>query len=136
VQYLADLSPKSNLAPESGTFARYRLQEWLNFLSTEIHKSFSPLFNPALPDAAKQIFKDKLALRFGQVAPTLEKSDYLTGKQFTVADAYLFTLLTWTRYFDMDLKQWPSIARYFERVGARPAVKAAVDFETQAKKAA
>jgi len=136
VQYLADLSPKSHLAPENGTFARYRLQELLNFLSTEIHKSFSPLFNAALGDDVKQTYKDKLAQRFSDIAPTLEQNDFLLGKQFTVADAYFFTLLSWTRYFNIDLKQWPAIARYVARVGARPAVKAAVEYEMQAKKAA
>ena len=136
VQYLADQKPDAKLAPASGTFERYRLQEWLNFISTEIHKSFSPLFNPAMPDAVKDIYKGKLAQRFDEIDGGLGEQDYLTGAQFTVADAYLYTVMRWSRAFQIDLAQWPALAKYFERVGARPAVKAAVDFEQAAKKAA
>jgi glutathione S-transferase len=136
VQYLADLKPESKLAPANGTWERYQLQEWLNFISTELHKQFSPLFNPATPDVVKEAQKAKLAQRFGEIAQTLDKQDFLTGSQFTVADAYLFTVLRWTQFFAIDLAQWPSIARFVERVGQRPAVKAALDFEAASKKAA
>jgi glutathione S-transferase len=95
VQYLADLKPGAKLAPANGTFERTRLQEWLNFISTEIHKSYSPMFNAALPEAAKAIFKDKLIQRYTFVAATLDKQDYLLGSRFTVADAYLFVVTRW-----------------------------------------
>ncbi len=134
VQYLADLAPEKRLAPPNGTFDRAKLQQWLNFVSTEIHKSFSPLFNAAIPDVVKQIYKDKLAQRFGEIEADLGDQDYLTGAQFTVADAYLFTVLRWSRAFHIDLAQWPKLQAYFARIAARPAVKAAVDFEQAAKK--
>lgn len=136
VQYLADRKPDAKLAPANGTFERYRLQEWLNFISTEIHKSFSPLFNASMPDAAKEIYIGKLKQRFGDIETVLSKQDFLTGSQFTVADAYLFTVLRWSHAFKIDLNQWPGIAKFFARVEARPAVKAALDAETAAKKAA
>lgn len=134
VQYLADQAPAKQLAPANGSWERYRLQEWLNFISTEIHKQFSPLFNAAIPDAVKDLQKAKLAQRFGEIAPTLEKHDYLTGDRFSVADAYLFTVLGWSKYFQIDLNQWPAIARFVERVAARPAVIEALDVEAKAKK--
>ncbi|HSX61989.1 MAG TPA: glutathione transferase GstA [Tahibacter sp.] len=136
VQYLADLVPDKQLAPANGSFERYRLQEWLNFISTEIHKQFSPLFKPDTPDAYKEVQKARLAQRFGEISPVLEKQDYLTGERFGVADAYLFTVLGWSRYFHIDLNQWPGIAKFVERVAARPAVAEALDVEAQAKKAA
>ncbi|MCQ4166851.1 glutathione transferase GstA [Tahibacter harae] len=136
VQYLADQKPEAGLAPANGSMPRYRLQEWLNFISTEIHKQFSPLFNPANPDSVKDAQKAKLAQRFAEIAPVLEKQDYLTGSQFSVADAYLFTVLGWSKYFHIDLNQWPAIARYVDRVAARPAVAEALEVEAKAKKAA
>lgn len=136
VQYLADLKPEAKLAPANGSWQRYQLQEWLNFISTEIHKQFSPLFNAANPDSVKDAQKTKLAQRFAEISPLLEKQDYLTGSDFSVADAYLFTVLGWSKYFHIDLNQWPGIAGFVERVSARPAVAAAVEFEAQAKKAA
>ncbi len=136
VQYLADQAPQAQLAPANGSFERYQLQEWLNFLSTEIHKQFSPLFHPGTPDSVKEQQKAKLAQRFGEIAVTLDKQDFLTGSHFSVADAYLFTLLTWTRAFAIDLQQWPSVARFFDRVAARPAVEKALEVERAAKKAA
>jgi glutathione S-transferase len=136
VQILADMKPELKLAPANGTFDRSRLQQWLNFVSTEVHKNFSPLFNAALPDSVKQIYKDKLALRFGEIASDLGDQAYLMGAQFTVADAYLYTVLRWSRAFHIDLKQWPKLGDYFDRVGARPAVKAAVEAEQAAKNAA
>lgn len=135
VQYLADLKPASGLAPANGSWERYKLQEWLNFISTEIHKQFSPLFNSANPDSVKDAQKTKLAQRFTEISPQLEQQDYLTGSQFTVADAYLFTVLGWSKYFHIDLNQWPGIAGFVERVAARPAVAEALDVEAQAKKA-
>ena len=136
VQYLADQVPDKQLAPPNGSWERYRLQEWLNFISTEIHKQFSPLFNASNPDSVKDAQKTKLAQRFGEISPLLEKQDYLTGDRFSVADAYLFTVLGWSRYFHIDLNQWPGIAKFVERVAARPAVAQAMDVEAAAKKAA
>jgi glutathione S-transferase len=136
VQFLADRKPESGLAPANGTFARYQLQERLNYISTEIHKSFSALFNPAMPEAAKEIFIGKLKQRFGELDPILARQDFLTGAHFTVADAYLYTVLRWTRHFSIDLNPWPALARFFARVDARPAVQAAVAAEDAAKKAA
>ena len=128
VQYLADLAPASNLAPASGTFERYRLQEWLNFVTSEIHKQFSPLFDPSMPEEAKAKFRDKLAARFDLIAGQLQGRDYLMGS-FTVADAYLFTVLSWARYTGPDLARWPVLQEYVARVAARPQVQAAMKEE-------
>jgi glutathione S-transferase len=136
VQYLADLKPEAKLAPANGTMERVRLQEWLNFITSEIHKTYSPMFNAAMPDAAKAIFKDKLIQRYGFVAATLDKQDYLMGSQFSVADVYLFVVTRWARHFDIDVKQWPALAKFMERVGARASAMAALHAESQAKKAA
>jgi glutathione S-transferase len=126
VQYLADLVPEKQLAPAMGSMERYRLIEWLNFISTELHKGFSPLFNPKTPDATKSMAQEALAARFDLVAAKLEQSEYLTGSQFTVADAYLFTVTRWSQYVGIDLGRWPALQRYLERVAARPAVNAAL----------
>jgi glutathione S-transferase len=136
VQYLADRKPEAKLAPPNGTMERVRLQEWLNFISSEIHKTYSPMFNAAMPDAAKAIFKDKLIQRYGFVAAALDKQDYLLGSRFSVADVYLFVVTRWARHFDIDVNQWPALARFMERVGARASAMAALHVESQAKKAA
>jgi glutathione S-transferase len=135
VQYLADLRPEAGLAPANSSFARVRLQEWLNFITSEIHAGSSPLFNAAIPDAVKAIFKDRLFQRLDFIAATLERQDYLLGARFSVADAYLFTVLLWMRFFAIDLTRWPAIAKFMERVGARPTVKAALEAESAAKAA-
>jgi len=135
VQFLADSKPESGLAPAAGTWERYRLQESLNFISTEIHKQFSPLFNAATPDAVKEAQKAKLAQRFDSVETVLAQQPYLTGQTFSVADAYLFTVLGWSKYFNIDLARWPGIAAFVERTAARPAVAQALAYEAQAKKA-
>lgn len=132
VQYLADLCPESGLAPLAGSFARYRLQEWLNFISTELHKSYSPLFGNKAPAEWKQVVRDTLAARYDVVAASLGEKPYLMGQTFTVADAYLFTVLRWSRLVDFDLSRWPNLVQYLERVGARPAVRAAMDAEKPA----
>jgi glutathione S-transferase len=132
VQYLADLKPELNLAPANGTWERVRLQEALSFISTELHSAMGPLFNPAFSDDAKAIFVEKVVRRLGMVASTLDKQDYFVGKEFSVADAYLFTVLGWTKYFNVDLNQWPSIAKYVALIKNRPAVKAALDAEASA----
>ncbi len=124
LQYLADLKPAAGLAPPPGSFERYRLQEWLGFINSEIHKSFAPLFNPSATDAAKDGAKAVLARRLPIVVKALEGKDYLMGT-FSVADAYLFTVLSWAPKLGVDLSAFPTLAPYLARVGARPAVKAA-----------
>jgi glutathione S-transferase len=126
VQYLADLAPEKKLAPAAGTMERYRLQEWLTFLGTEIHKTYSPLFRPGVSDEVVEGNLARLATRFEFVARSLEGKQYLMGDQFTVADGYLFVLLNWSRAKGPDMKQWPILAEYFERVMARPGVHAAM----------
>jgi glutathione S-transferase len=129
VQYIADMSPQSNLAPKNGTLERYRLQEWLNFISTEIHKGFSPLFNPNLAADAKETLKARLLQRLEWLDKALAGKDFLMGKQFSVADAYAFTVLNWTKPNNIDLGKWPNLKAYHERVAKRPAVQAAMKAE-------
>jgi glutathione S-transferase len=126
-QYIADRKPESKLAPAAGTMERVRLQEWLHFIGTEIHKAFSPLFGS--DEAAKDAARSRIGRRFDLVAKELESRPYLLGDTFTVADAYLFNMLTWAAYFTFDLGKWPSIKAFFERVGERPTVKAALAAE-------
>jgi glutathione S-transferase len=133
VQYIADHAPASGLAPAAGTMARYRLMEWLNFISTEIHKSFSPLFNAAMPDEAKAAFKAKLRERLTWVDGRLEGCDYLMGERFCVADAYLFTVTNWASHVGLDIDDLKNLAAYRARVGARPAVQEAMRAEGLAK---
>jgi glutathione S-transferase len=131
VQYLADQKPASRLAPPAGSMDRYRLQEWLNFIAAELHKSFGSLFNPKTPEAYKELAKGNIAGRFDLLGRSLQGKDYLMGSTFTVADAYLFTILTWAPHLGFDLAKWPALAAYAERVRARPAVKAALDAEAK-----
>jgi len=136
VQYLADQRPASGLLPAAGTFERYRAQEWLNFISTELHKQFGPFFSPTTPDAFKATLKDKICGRFDWLAKQLEGKDYLMGKQFSVADAYLYTILRWTQHVGIDLAKWPLLAAYAAHVAARPKVQEALVAEGLAKPAA
>ncbi len=136
VQYVADKKPEKKLAPAVGTPERYRLQEWLNFISTEVHKGTSPLFNPATPDAYKKIVMDRLGTRYDYIAKEVEKKPYLMGDAFTVADGYMFTILNWTNFVNIDLGKWPALQAYQGRVAARPAVQAALLAEGLIKKAA
>ena len=136
VQYIADQVPAKNLAPAAGTLPRYRLQEWLTFIGTEIHKSFSPLFNAEMPDAAMAIYKEKIAQRFALIDTTLAKQDYLLGPNASVADVYLFVVARWSNNFDIDLDRWPALAKFMDRMAERASVKAALNAESQARKAA
>lgn len=131
VQYLADRVPASNLAPpaDSISMERYRLMEWLNFLTSEIHKSFSPLFWATASEETKTLFREELARRFDYLSAELRDKPYLMGDSFTVADAYLFTMLGWCGLTGIDLKKWPVLTAYRERVAARPAVRAAMKAE-------
>jgi glutathione S-transferase len=125
LQCLADQKPESGLAPANGTKERYKLQEWLTFISSEIHKSYSPLFNAGTPEQTKQVCLDKLDKRHEFIAEKLAGQDFLMGKQFTVADAYLFTTMTWAGNFNIDFSKWPVLKNYQERIAARSAVQAA-----------
>jgi len=129
VQYIADQVPLKMLAPVNGSLQRYRLQEWLTFIGTEIHKGFSPLFNPATPEEYKTMARTKLLERLQWVDSQLAEKQYLMGDQFTVADGYLFTVTNWTKTTNVDISGLANLAAYRERVGARPAVQAAMKAE-------
>ncbi len=129
VQYLADRKPEAGLLPPAGTLERARVQEWLTFIGTEIHQNFSPLFRPGTSDDWKSTARASLDRRLGFVDQALTGHDYLTGSQFSVADAYLFTVLSWTRYVNIDLAPWPALAAFQARVATRPAVQAAIQSE-------
>jgi glutathione S-transferase len=132
VQYIADQVPTKNLAPANGTLPRYRLQEWLNFITTELHKTFSVLFNPAYPEEAKAINTKKLGERFAYVNAQLEGKQYLMGEHFSVADAYLYVILRWARAKGVDTSTFGDLNAFFDRVDARPAVQEALKHEAAA----
>jgi len=123
VQYLADQKPASGLAPAAGTIERYRLQEWLTFIGTELHKSFGALFNKASGDETKQTAKANIAKRLCYLNDQFANRQFLLGGNFTVADAYAFTIVNWTNFVGIDLKPYPNVAAYMARVGARPKVQ-------------
>ncbi len=129
VQYIADQAPSKNLAPANGTLARYQLQSWLNFIGTELHGKFGPLFNPATTDDVKAATKDRIGARLKWVEGELAGKHYLMGDTFTVADGYLFTVTNWAPYVGMDLAIYPNLSAYRARVGARPAVLDAMKTE-------
>lgn len=129
VQYLADLRPEKGLAPLAGSWARVRLQEWLNFITSELHTASAPLFNASLPEEVKAIFREKFFKRLDFVQDSLSKTLYLTGSAFSVADAYLYTVLSWGKMLSIDLNQWPAIASYMAAINARPAVQEALRVE-------
>ena len=129
VQYIADQVPDKQLAPPNGTVARYQLQSWLNFIGTEIHKNFGPLFNPAMPEEAKQISIGNLNNRLKWVDGELAGKSYLTGDGFTVADGYLFVVTNWAKPLGIDLSPYPNLLAFRERVAARPAVQRAMKAE-------
>jgi glutathione S-transferase len=126
VQYIADKAPNAKLAPANGSNERYQLQEWLNLITSELHKSFSPLFNPTMPEEAKNIFRERISKNLAYINGQLAGKDYLMGSQFTVADGYLFTILRWAIGQKFDLAQHPNLKTYFDRVSARPKVKEAM----------
>lgn len=126
VQYLADLKPESGLAPPNGTLARYRLQEILTYINSEVHKTFSPLFNPATSDEARAERVDYLKRRYGYIESILSRQPYLMGDHFSVADAYLFVVTNWSRVIKLDLSEFPALLAFQKRVGERPAVQAAM----------
>ena len=128
VQFLADLAPASGLLPPVGDPARYKVISWLSYISSELHKNFSPLFNPAASNDMKAHARKMLALRLEYVAAQLDNRDYLEGG-FSVADAYLFTVLGWADVVQLDLSAWPVLGAYRARIGARPAVQQALRAE-------
>ena len=136
LQYLADQKPESKLAPKAGTLERYRLLEWLNFITSEVHKSFSPLFNPAADAAVKQYVTQNLEKKFDWINKQLAGKQYLTGDQFTIADAYLFVVVNWSNFVGIDLGRWPALKAFQDRVAARPKVQEALAAEGLLKKAA
>ncbi len=129
VQYLADLNPDAKLAPANGTMERYRLQEWLNFITSELHKQFSPLFDPTAGEDLRQRQRARLGMRFDWLSEQLKGRSYLMGEQFTVADASLFTVLNWCQWTGIDLAKWPVLKEYVGRVAARPKVQEALKAE-------
>ena len=132
-QFLNDSSQTKSLAPACGTFERAKVQEWLNFIGTEIHKNFGPLFNPALPEADKQATKEKLASRLKIVEADLQKADYLANNSYSLADIYLFVVLNWAPHTGVDLSGFPAIQAFHQRVGARAAVGEAIAAEQNFK---
>jgi glutathione S-transferase len=135
VQYIADQVPHKNLAPANGTLPRYRLQEWLTFIGTEIHRSFSPLFMPSMPEEAKKIFRERLAKRLNFVNGELAGKQFVMGEHFTVADAYLYAVTRWTKPMAIDISGCPNLMAHHARVDARPAVQEALKFEGLLKQA-
>ncbi|AKA37318.1 glutathione transferase GstA [Yersinia ruckeri] len=126
VQYLADQVPSRNLIAPAGTLARYHAIEWLNYIATELHKGFSPLFNPKTPDEYKIIARERLDQQFMYVDGVLSQQHFLLGDKFSVADAYLFTILGWAKAMQFDLPQYKNLTAYINRVAARPAVDGAL----------
>lgn len=129
VQYLADQVPEKKLAPANGTMARYRLQEWLNFISSELHKGIGGMFNPAMPEEAKALMRARATDRLKWVDNQLAGKQYLMGDAFTVADAYLFTVARWSKLVGIDISGMTELTAYLDRVAARPAVQAAMKAE-------
>ena len=129
VQYLADLVPEKSLAPANGTLPRYQMQSWLNFISTEVHKSFTPFFTPGTAPEAKEAARANLVRRLGYTTEQLAGKNYLLGADFSVADAYLFTVVGWGQYIKLDLSDWPHLVAFQARMAARPAVQAALKAE-------
>jgi glutathione S-transferase len=134
VQYLADQKPDSGLAPRNGTLERYQLQEWLNFITSELHKSFGALFQPTVPEDYKPVARQNISNRFAMVDQHLAKNGpFLLGSHFTVADAYMFVMTAWAGFLKMDLNSWPNLKAYADRIGQRPKVQEALKEEGLAK---
>lgn len=136
MQYLADRKPESKLAPANGTFERYRLQEWMNYITSEVHKSYSPLWNPGNDPKVKEFALANLEKKLDWVNGQLAGRKYLTGDDFTIADAYLYTVINWSFLLGMNLDKWPALKDFHARVAARPKVQEALEAEGLNKKAA
>jgi glutathione S-transferase len=129
VQYVADQKATTGLAGAAGTMERYRIQEWLNFITSELHKTFGPMFRPTTPDAYKDLSRENLGKRFDWVDKQLAGKQYLMGDKFSIADAYMFTVLRWSPRVNIDTSKWPNIKAYMDRVAARPKVQEALKAE-------
>ena len=129
VQYIADQKPAAGLAGAADTMERYRIQEWLNFTTSELHKTFGPLFRPTTPDAFKDISRANLGKRFDWIDQQLAGKQYLMGDKFSIADAYMFTVMRWSPRVNIDISKWPNIKAYVDRVAARPKVQEALKAE-------
>lgn len=129
VQYIADQKPDRNLVPAFGTIARYKAISVLNFISSEIHKSFSPMYNPQTPEAYKEIAQANLMKKFAIVDEKLANQQFMLGDNFSVADAYLFTVTNWTNFLKLDISQYKNLTAYMAKIAARPAVQAALKAE-------
>jgi len=129
IQYLAEQKPQANLLPPAGSLERARVQEWLNFIGTEVHKTLAALFNPSITPEAKRKTIDTFGKRLGLVEKALQGKDYLTGKAFSVADAYLFTIVNWAPMLGIDLTPWPTVMQFQKRVASRPAVQKTLQAE-------
>jgi glutathione S-transferase len=136
LQYLADQAPQTSLAPAHGTLEHYRFIEWLTFISSEVHKGFGPLWNPATPEAMRKAAIEKLGQRFTYLDRLLEDQPFLMGEGFTAADAYLFTVVNWATYHNVDLTPYPNLQAFLGRVHARSAVQQALRAEGLLKEAA
>ena len=136
VQYIADQVPAMNLAPANGTLPRYRLQEWLNFITSELHKSYAPLFRPTTPEEYKVISKEGLVKKYALVDKWLTGKNYTMGDAFSVSDAYLFTVTSWAPHVGLDLSQFKNVGAFMARMAARPTVQETLVAEGLVKKAA
>lgn len=128
-RYLCDKAGREDLMPAPGTLARYRVEEWQNYVTSEIHKTFTPLFSPAYDAATKQIFLAALRKKFGWVSEQIAGRDYLTGNTYTAADAYLFTVTNWAKFVELDISDLAPVQAYLRRIATRPAVQAALKAE-------
>ncbi len=127
--YVADLAPAKHLAPANGTLERYRLHEWLGYINSELHKSFGPLFTPGMTDEGKTAAKAVISRKLDFTQSQIETQKFVLGDTFSVADAYLFTILGWLAHVGMDLSQWPHLKAFRDRIAARPSVQAAMQAE-------
>ena len=129
LQYLADQKPGAGLVPAAGTADRYRVQEWLNFVGSELHKTYGPMFRPTTPEEFKKLSRENLGKRFDLLDKHFAGKKYLMGDKFTVADAYMFAVLRWSPRVEIDLGKWPHVQAYVDRVAARPKVQEALKAE-------
>ena len=133
MQYLGDRKPESGIVPAAGSLERYRLQEWLGFINSELHKSFSTLFHPELPEASHEAARANIARRLAVIEPVLARQPWLLGERFSAADAYLFVVVNWSQWTRVSLSDWPAVQAFITRVAERPAVKAALEAEAALK---
>jgi glutathione S-transferase len=129
MQWAADQKPSARLVPAAGTMERYRCQEWLNYISTEVHKGFSPLWNPRATDEMKALAKEALVMKFDYLNRSLGDHPFLMGSSYSIADGYLFTVLNWAHPTGVDLAKWPKLVSFVERVKSRPATMEAMKAE-------